>query len=128
MAWASDDADPIQRQRSREVSLKTLRTPRARCYGQDMTTADRMSVDLSPQAARIVRDAVQSGEYPDARAAVEAALQGWSAKRDHLFGYAPEELDQLIDEGVASGPGREVDFESIKREARRRAGAPYEGA
>lgn len=87
-----------------------------------------MTIDLSPDTARLVQEAVSSGAYPDANAVVEAAVHGWTAQRDKLQGFTPEEITRLWDEGIASGPGRDIDFEEIKREVRRRAAVSNVGA
>ncbi len=77
-----------------------------------------MTVDLSPEAARAVVDAVESGEFPNASAVIEAVVQSWQSERGELFDYTPDELDRLAEEAEASGPGRTVDFERLAREAR----------
>ena len=87
-----------------------------------MTTP--MTIDLSPEAAQIVRQAVDCGDVPDAKAAVEAALHGWKAERDERLGYSVEELRKLGDEGEASGPGS-MSLDQIQREGFRRAGLPH---
>lgn len=86
-----------------------------------------MTVELSPEAAQVVQQAVNAGDYPDAKAAVEAAICGWNAGRDDLLGYSPDELRKLGDEGEASGPGL-LSLEDIQREGFCRAGVPYPGA
>lgn len=84
-----------------------------------------MTIDLSPEAARIVRRAVKAGDFPDAKAVVEAVVRDWNGQREELLGYTMEELRRLGDEGEASGPGREIATEEIIREGFRRAGVPY---
>lgn len=89
-----------------------------------MTAPGSLTIDLSPEAAQLVQRAVQAGEFPDVQTAVETAVRAMSAQRDDVLGYSMDELRQLGDEGEASGPGQEPDFEGIKREAFRRAGVP----
>lgn len=82
-----------------------------------------MTVDLSPETAQLVQQAVSTGEFRDAAAMIEAVVHGWNAQRDELFGFTPEEIARLWDDGIASGPGS-MNLEEIQREAFRRAGVP----
>ena len=89
-----------------------------------MPSSEASSVELSPETADLVRDAVSAGRFPDAATMVEAAVRNICLDlEDDLHGYTPEELTRLIDEGIASGPGQEVDFQEIMREGRLRSAA-----
>ena len=91
-----------------------------------MSVAKTLTIDLTPETVRLVQEAVRSGEYPDASAVIDAALQGWNAQRDDLLGYSMEELRQLGDEGEVSGPGT-MTLDDIQREGFRRAEASNAG-
>ncbi|BCH24091.1 type II toxin-antitoxin system ParD family antitoxin [Mesorhizobium sp. L-8-3] len=82
---------------------------------------DKRSITLSPELATAVDAAVAAGEYASASEVIREALRDWKERRD-LFGYTLEELRALIQEGIDSGPGRYGSMETIKAEARRRAG------
>lgn len=91
-----------------------------------MATRETLTIDLPAETAKVVREAVMSGAYANAGDMIAAAVHLWEDQHDdELFGYTREELDRLVDEGIASGPGREVSIEEIAREGFRRAGVPY---
>lgn len=80
---------------------------------------DQRNIKLSPELAAAVDEAVASGEYASVNAVIGDALARWKAERE-LFGYSVEELRALVQEGIASGPGRFEDMAAIKAEARAR--------
>ncbi len=86
-----------------------------------MANAGKLSVTLAPEALAVVHDAVASGEYATASDVIADALLNWQASRAQAE-WSAEELRQLWNEGLASGPGRFASIEEIKAEARRRAG------
>ncbi len=51
----------------------------------------------------MVDGAVEAGEYASASEVIRDALRQWKERRD-LFGYTIEELRQLVQEGIDSGP------------------------
>lgn len=76
---------------------------------------EKISISLTSEHARLIQDAVASGDYASSSEVVREALRDWRAKR--LLG-------QLWDEGIASGradPDETID--DIKREARRQSKA-----
>ena len=81
-------------------------------------TAHTKSVPLAPELAAAVDAAVAAGEYASAGEAVGEAVREWAERRDN-YGYTLEELRELIQEGIDSGPGRFGGMEEIKAEARR---------
>jgi antitoxin ParD1/3/4 len=85
-----------------------------------MADAEKINVTLAPEALAVVNDAVASGEYASASEVIADALLNWRASRSQEF--SSEELRQLWNEGLASGPGRFASIEEIKAEVRRRAG------
>jgi antitoxin ParD1/3/4 len=75
----------------------------------------KMSISLTEEHARLINDAVASGDYASSSEVIREALREWKTKR--LLG-------QLWDEGLASGrlePGETI--ENIKAEGRRRHSA-----
>ncbi len=84
-----------------------------------MANVEKVSIALTTEMAAIVQGAVSSGEYASNSEVVREALRDWTLKRS-LRQQRIEELGQLWDEGLASGPGKLGDMGSIKAEARRR--------
>ncbi len=75
-----------------------------------MGHVDKRSITLSPELAAAVDGAVAAGEYASASEVVREALRLWKEQRD-LLGYTVEELRQLVQEGIDSGPGSDgVEF------------------
>lgn len=68
-----------------------------------MGHVDKRSITLSPDLATAVDDAVAAGEYASASEVIRDALRLWKERRD-LYGYTLEELRQLVQEGIDSGP------------------------
>jgi antitoxin ParD1/3/4 len=84
-----------------------------------MANVEKLSIALTPEMAGLVRQAVASGEYATTSEVVREALREW--KQRHSVQPQPiEELRQLWEEGLASGPGRFGNIEAIKAQARRR--------
>ncbi len=69
-----------------------------------MGHVDKRSITLSSELAAEVDGAVAAGEYASASEVVRDALRLWKERRE-LFGYTAEELRQLVQEGIDSGPG-----------------------
>lgn len=75
---------------------------------------EKISVSLTEEHARLLQDAVRSGDYASSSEVIREALREWKARRL---------LARMWDEGIAGGscePGTTMD--DIKAEARRRAG------
>jgi antitoxin ParD1/3/4 len=85
----------------------------------DMTEIDKLTVAVSGQQARILRDAVDSGEYDTPSEIVREAIGIWQTQRNADQGDI-RRLQRLWDEGKASGEPQPIDFEELRREARRR--------
>jgi len=81
----------------------------------------RLTVDLPPDTSSLVEEALRSGDFPNPTAMVVAALHAMRGQREDLLGYTADELRRLGDEGEASRQAEEIDFEAVKREARRQA-------
>ena len=85
-----------------------------------------ITISVEPEVARLVGEAVTRGHYASANDAIRDAFEDFNARQGDLHGLTAEEIERLWDEGIASGPGREVDFEDIKREIIERAGGLQE--
>ncbi|RUX20267.1 type II toxin-antitoxin system ParD family antitoxin [Mesorhizobium sp. M2A.F.Ca.ET.042.01.1.1] len=68
-----------------------------------MGQVDKRSITLSPELAQAVDDVVAAGEYASASEVIRDALRQWKERRD-LLGYTVEELRELVQEGIDSGP------------------------
>jgi len=79
----------------------------------------KLSIALTPEMARLVRNAVDSGEYASGSEVIREALREWRMRRS-LSPQDRNELARLWREGIESGPGRPANMAEIKREARRR--------
>ena len=86
-----------------------------------MSNVQKVSVALTPEFMALLRDAVDTGEYTSASEVIRDALRHWKQRRD-ARDLNVEELRQLWQEGVDSGPGRFKSIDAVKKEARRRAG------
>ncbi len=76
---------------------------------------EKLSISLTEEHARLIEDAVASGDYASSSEVIREALREWRAKR--LLG-------QLWDEGLASGRADEDEtIEEIKKAARRKGAA-----
>lgn len=84
-----------------------------------MSNVEKLSIALTPEMARLVRGAVESGEYASNSEVVREALRAWEQRRA-LQQQDVEELRRLWGEGLASSPGGFHDIAAIKAEARRR--------
>lgn len=89
-----------------------------------MANVEKVSVALTSDMAAMVKEAVASGEYASSSEVVREALRDWKTKRAFAQ-YQIEELQQLADEGLASGssPWRGVDstLAEIRDRSRSRA-------
>ena len=71
-----------------------------------MGQVDKRSITLSPELAAVVDDVVAAGEYVSVSEVIRDALRQWKERRD-LLGYTVEELRELVQEGIDSGPALE---------------------
>ncbi len=85
---------------------------------------DTVAIEVTPDVARLIAEAVARGQYASANDAIRGAFEELNARSDDLLGYTPEDIARLWDEGIASGPGGALDPEEIKREVRGRIGSP----
>lgn len=79
-----------------------------------------MTVSLSDKQAVRIETAVESGDYASNSEVVRDALRLWEDER-HRRSFATERLRAAIEEGLASGPGRELNSEKLLAEFKARA-------
>lgn len=84
-----------------------------------MANVTKISVALTSELAKLMRQAVKSGDYASTSEVVREALREWKLRRS-LRRDERDVLLRLWQEGLESGPGRLRDIKAIKREARRR--------
>ncbi|WP_340122594.1 type II toxin-antitoxin system ParD family antitoxin [Methylobacter svalbardensis] len=84
-----------------------------------MAHVEKLSIALTPEMAAIVRQCVESGEYASSSEVIREALRDWKLKRS-LQQNEIEELRNLWQTGLDSGPGRLDDMNAIKTKARQR--------
>lgn len=87
--------------------------------GSSVANVEKMSVAVTSQQAAVMREAVEAGEYATASEIVREAVRDWLAKRE-LRHDDIRRLRQLWDEGKASGRPEPVDFDALRKEARRK--------
>jgi antitoxin ParD1/3/4 len=84
-----------------------------------MANVEKLSVALTAELAELVRHAVESGDYASTSEVVREALREWRLSRQRRQQHV-EELRNVWQEGLNSGPGLHTDMEGIRQEARRR--------
>lgn len=84
-----------------------------------MPDIQKVSVALTGEQVASLKAAVETGEYATTSEIVREAVRDWQWKRE-LRGEELERLRKLWDEGIASGPGRPIDWDATLAEARRR--------
>jgi len=84
-----------------------------------MPDIHKISVALTGEQVDALKAAVNSGAYATTSEVVREAIRDWQLKselrRDEI-----ELLRRLWDEGEASGPAVPLDFDELRKEARRR--------
>ena len=91
-----------------------------------MSSVQKVSIALTPEFMALLKEAVETGEYTSASEVVRDALRHWSERRA-TRDLSVDELRELWQEGIASGPGRFKSIDAIKKEARRRAASGATG-
>ncbi len=82
-----------------------------------------ITINLPPELADCVRDAVDKGEFASPGEAVNAAVAEWRDRRERGATGTPYDLVELramMAEGLASGPSRFESMAEVKAEARAR--------
>lgn len=84
-----------------------------------MSDVQKISIAVTGEQLKAIKDAVDSGAYASASEVVRDALRGWQL-REPLRKAEVERLRRLWDEGLASGPPKPLDIEEVKRRGRER--------
>ena len=84
-----------------------------------MSKIDKISVAITREQHAKIKAAVNRGDYASTSEVIRTALREWELKEE-MRRLEGERIARLWDEGIASGPGRFRDIETIKAEARRR--------
>jgi antitoxin ParD1/3/4 len=87
-----------------------------------MATVEKITIALTQEMAGFVREAVDAGEYASTSEAIRDAVREWKERRD-LLGYTVDELRELVQAGIDSGPSSTGTIAAVKSEARRRLDA-----
>lgn len=80
-----------------------------------------IAISLSPEQAETIHRAVQSGAYASDSEVLREALQLWE-QRETFRRDEMQRLKRAYDEGIASGPGREVSADDLLAEFKTKAG------
>jgi antitoxin ParD1/3/4 len=80
-----------------------------------MSKVQKISVALTPELNAMVQEAVASGQYATSSEVVREALRGWG-QYEKAKAQAYAHMRGLIQDGIDSGPGREIDFDEFKAE------------
>lgn len=84
-----------------------------------MSDVQKISIAVTGEQLRAIKDAVDSGAYASTSEVIRDALRGWQL-REPLRKAEVERLRKAWDEGIASGPARELDIGELKRRGRER--------
>ncbi len=84
-----------------------------------MPDTHKLSVSLTAEQIAELRAAVDTGEYTTTSEIVREAIRDWQLKRE-LQQQEVTRLQELWDDGKASGEPAPLDPEALKVEARRR--------
>jgi antitoxin ParD1/3/4 len=84
-----------------------------------MATVEKITIALTSEMAGFVRSAVEAGEYASTSEVIRDAVREWKERRD-LLGYRIEDLRELVQEGIESGPSPLGTMAEVKAAARRR--------
>jgi antitoxin ParD1/3/4 len=80
-----------------------------------------LTVSLSPQQVDRIQKAVETGAYASNSEVLRDALRLWE-QREEMRQLEIDRLRQAYAEGVASGPGRSVEADSMLAQFKKRAG------
>jgi antitoxin ParD1/3/4 len=81
-----------------------------------------LTISLSPQQAKRVQQAVETGDYASNSEVMRDALRLWE-QREELRALETARLKRAYDEGMASGKGRKVDPAALLAQLRAEAQA-----
>ena len=74
-----------------------------------MGTVEKISIALPPDMVKLVRDAVESGEYASSSEVIREALRAWKFRRK-VETLEADELREILREGAESGIGIDADM------------------
>jgi antitoxin ParD1/3/4 len=80
-----------------------------------MKNVQTISVELTPELNSMVQDVVSAGQFSTTDEVVREALRRWKSYEEAKE-QALAHMRTLIQEGIDSGPGREIDFDELKAE------------
>jgi antitoxin ParD1/3/4 len=80
-----------------------------------MSKVQKISIAVTPEMNAMIQEAVQSGQFASSSEVVRDALRFWK-RREEARQEALAHTRALIQEGIDSGPGRELDFDELKAE------------
>lgn len=84
-----------------------------------MPGTEKMSITLTPELAAMINDAVATGNYASTSEVIREALRDWRRKQ-MIHQQQLQEVRQLWNEAVQSGPGQFRDIEELIQEAESR--------
>ena len=84
-----------------------------------MTRNKKISISITEELDRTMKDAVKRGEYGSSSEVVRDALRGWHKNREREK-LEIQHIRQLVQEGIDSGPGVYTSIDEIKKAARAR--------
>jgi antitoxin ParD1/3/4 len=84
-----------------------------------MANVEKISIALPTDMASLVRNAVETGDYASSSEVIREALREWKARRAARTD-AIGEIRRLWEEGISSGPSKELDMAAIKKRGRQR--------
>jgi antitoxin ParD1/3/4 len=84
-----------------------------------MANVEKISIALPADMASLVRSAVETGDYASSSEVIREALREWKARRAARTD-AIGEIRRLWEEGISSGPSKELDMAEIKKRGRQR--------
>lgn len=77
----------------------------------------QFQISLPDEIAVEIAAAVNRGEYNSEEEIISQAIEDWHGRRLE-DGFPLDHLRALVEEGLASGPGRELNIEELIAEAR----------
>jgi antitoxin ParD1/3/4 len=80
-----------------------------------MDKVQTISIELTPELNDMVQDVVSAGQFSTTGEVVREALRRWKIYEE-AKAHALVHMRALIQEGIDSGPGREIDFDEFKAE------------
>jgi antitoxin ParD1/3/4 len=84
-----------------------------------MPDVRKLSIALTGEQIEALKAAVETGQYATTSEIVREALRDWQLKQQ-VREENIRRLRRLWDEGKASGPAQPLDFDELRREARKR--------